>query len=54
MLSGTYEMELRGGIRLTTGRQYRENIQDLIRNWRNCPVLPHKKGGGVGPPASPE
>jgi two-component system LytT family response regulator len=32
MLSGTYEMELRGGMRLTTGRQYRENVQDLIRN----------------------
>lgn len=32
MLSGTYEMELRGGIRLTTGRQYRESVQDLIRN----------------------
>jgi two-component system LytT family response regulator len=32
MLSGTYQMELRGGVRLTTGRQYRENVQDLIRN----------------------
>ena len=32
MLSGTYEMELRGGFRLTTGRQYRESVQDLIRN----------------------
>jgi two-component system, LytTR family, response regulator len=32
MLSGTYEMELRGGTRLTTGRQYRESVQRLIRN----------------------
>jgi two-component system, LytTR family, response regulator len=32
MLGGTYEMELRNGIRLATGRQYREAIQRLMRN----------------------
>jgi two-component system LytT family response regulator len=32
MLGGTYELELRGGIRLTTGRQYRDVIQSLIHN----------------------
>jgi two-component system LytT family response regulator len=31
LLSGTYEMELRGGIRLTTGRQYKDAVQGLIR-----------------------
>lgn len=31
-LECTYEMESRGGIRLTTGRQYRETIQALIKN----------------------
>jgi len=32
LLSGTYELELRGGARLTTGRQYKTAIQALIRN----------------------
>jgi two-component system, LytTR family, response regulator len=32
MFGGTYEMELRNGTRLTTGRQYKENIQALIKN----------------------
>ncbi len=31
LLSGTYEMELRNGIRLTTGRQYKDTVQQLIR-----------------------
>jgi two-component system, LytTR family, response regulator len=31
MLSGTYEMELRNGTRLTTGRQYRDAVQNLIK-----------------------
>lgn len=31
MLSGTYEMELRGGVRLTSGRQYKDAVQELIR-----------------------
>lgn len=30
LLSGTYEMELLGGIRITTGRQYKEIVQNLI------------------------
>jgi two-component system LytT family response regulator len=32
MMSGTYEMELRGGIRLTTGRQYKDAVRELIRH----------------------
>jgi two-component system LytT family response regulator len=32
MMSGAYEMELRGGTRLTTGRQYRDAVQELIRH----------------------
>jgi two-component system LytT family response regulator len=32
MFGGTYEIELRGGARLATGRQYGEGIQSLIRN----------------------
>jgi two-component system LytT family response regulator len=31
MLNGTYSVELRNGVRLTTGRQYRDAIQSLIR-----------------------
>ena len=30
LLSGTYEMELLGGIRITTGRQYKDIVQNLI------------------------
>jgi two-component system, LytTR family, response regulator len=30
LLSGTYELELAGGIRLTTGRQFKEIVQKLI------------------------
>lgn len=32
MLGGTYEIELRGGIRRPSGRQYREAIQSLFQN----------------------
>jgi two-component system, LytTR family, response regulator len=32
VLGGVYELELSSGIRLTTGRQYREGIQKLISN----------------------
>jgi two-component system, LytTR family, response regulator len=32
MMSGAYEMELRGGTRLTTGRQYKDAVQALIRH----------------------
>jgi two-component system LytT family response regulator len=32
MLGGTFEMELRSGVRLATGRQYRQSIQSLIQN----------------------
>jgi two-component system, LytTR family, response regulator len=32
MLSGSYEMELRNGMRLTTGRQYKDAVQLLLRN----------------------
>ncbi len=32
LLGGAYELELRGGIRLTTGRQYKVAIQSLLRN----------------------
>jgi two-component system LytT family response regulator len=31
MLSGVYTLELRSGVRLTTGRQYRHAIQQLVR-----------------------
>jgi two-component system, LytTR family, response regulator len=31
LMSGTYEMELRNGVRLTTGRQYKEAVQALIK-----------------------
>ena len=31
LLSGSYEMELRNGTRLTTGRQYKDVVQELIR-----------------------
>jgi two-component system LytT family response regulator len=30
LLSGTYEIELAGGIRITTGRQFKEIVQKLI------------------------
>ncbi len=30
LLSGSYEMELAGGIRITTGRQFKEVVQKLI------------------------
>jgi two-component system, LytTR family, response regulator len=32
LIGGTYEVELRNGSRLTTGRQYREAVQRLIRD----------------------
>jgi two-component system, LytTR family, response regulator len=32
LMSGTYEMELRSGVRLTTGRQYKDAVQALIRS----------------------
>jgi two-component system LytT family response regulator len=32
LLSGTYEMELRTGSRLTTGRQYKDAVQQLMRS----------------------
>jgi two-component system, LytTR family, response regulator len=32
LLGGTYELELRGGIRLTSGRQYKAAIQALLHN----------------------
>jgi two-component system, LytTR family, response regulator len=31
LMSGTYEMELRSGVRLTTGRQYKDAVQALIK-----------------------
>jgi two-component system, LytTR family, response regulator len=31
LMSGTYEMELRNGVRLTTGRQYKDAVQALIK-----------------------
>jgi two-component system LytT family response regulator len=34
MIGGTYELELQGGVRLPTGRQYKDAIQGLIRNPR--------------------
>jgi two-component system LytT family response regulator len=36
MFGGTYELELQGGFRLTTGRQYKDAIQALIRNRRRA------------------
>jgi two-component system, LytTR family, response regulator len=32
MFGGTYELELQGGFRLATGRQYKDAIQALIKN----------------------
>lgn len=32
LLGGTYELELRSGTRLTTGRQYKDQIQALLRS----------------------
>jgi two-component system, LytTR family, response regulator len=32
MFGGTYELELQGGLRLTTGRQYRDAIHALIKS----------------------
>jgi len=32
LLSGTYELELRGGTRLTSGRQYKAAIQAVLQN----------------------
>jgi two-component system, LytTR family, response regulator len=32
LLSGTYELELRGGTRITSGRQYKNAIQKLLEN----------------------
>ena len=31
VLGGAYELELRGGVRLTTGRQYRQVVQQFLR-----------------------
>jgi two-component system, LytTR family, response regulator len=31
LLSGTYEMELRGGVRISTGREFKENVRKLFR-----------------------
>lgn len=31
LLSGSYEMELRNGVRLTTGRQYKDVVQQMIK-----------------------
>jgi two-component system, LytTR family, response regulator len=31
LLSGTYELELRNGVRLTSGRQYKNAVQELLR-----------------------
>jgi two-component system LytT family response regulator len=31
LLGGTYELELRSGVRLTTGRQYKDHVQSLLR-----------------------
>jgi hypothetical protein len=31
MLNGVYTLELRSGVRLTTGRQYNHAIQGLMR-----------------------
>jgi two-component system LytT family response regulator len=30
LFSGTYELELMGGIRITSGRQYKDIVQNLI------------------------
>ena len=32
LMGGTYELELRGGLRLTTGRHYRSAVQHLMRD----------------------
>lgn len=31
LLSGSYEMELKNGVRLTTGRQYKDAVQQMIK-----------------------
>lgn len=31
LLSGSYEMELKNGVRLTTGRQYKDVVQQMIK-----------------------
>ena len=46
MIGGTYEMELRNGVRLATGRQYREAIQAVIHN---RPVFPPTKESPMRP-----
>lgn len=35
LFGGTYELELRGGVHITTGRQYRHAIRALIKNDQN-------------------
>ena len=32
LLGGTYELELRDGTRLTSGRNYRDTVQKLLRS----------------------
>lgn len=32
LLGGAYDLQLRDGIRVTTGRQYKNAIQALLRN----------------------
>ena len=34
-LSGTYQLELHGGIRLTTGKQYVDAVRGLIKKYNN-------------------
>jgi two-component system LytT family response regulator len=36
MFGGTYELELQGGFRLTTGRQYKDAVHALIRNQKRA------------------
>jgi two-component system LytT family response regulator len=31
MINGVYELELHGGLRLATGRQFRDAVQSLMR-----------------------
>jgi hypothetical protein len=31
MLNGVYELELHGGLRLSTGRQFKDAVQGLLR-----------------------
>jgi two-component system, LytTR family, response regulator len=33
LMGGTYSMELRGGVRLSTGRQYKEAVQKLVQRY---------------------